>query len=267
MSRRPLLAGSLAAALLAGGFVGGLALAQPTPPIEVVPPPGPATPTEEAPPINIVTPAPIKAPPLKDEEVAPAAAPKAQVAEKPVEVPIRRARYDLAVIQALDKVTAETLRFQAAVGQPVRWKGLVFTVRACERSAPNEAVDDSVAYLSIQSQPRPQPGRPTPPPREAFKGWMYASSPGLHPLEHATYDAWVISCRASRPAVAAVASAPVAKVASAPVAKAASAPAATPSPRAAPTPAVASPKAAPTPAPKAPPPATPAAPAPEEPIT
>lgn len=194
------------AAALAGGLISTVVVAQPAQPPAVQPtpaeaPPGPASiPAEEAPPIDIPPPAPIEVPPVKQEEVEPAAPPTEQVAEKPVEAPIRRARYDTAVLQALDKVSAETLKFEAPVGRPVRWKGLIFTVRACERSAPDEPVEDAVAYVTIDSQPRPQPGRPTPPPRQAFRGWMYASSPGLNPMEHATYDAWVISCRANRPA-------------------------------------------------------------------
>ncbi len=183
----------LALALTAGSLA-----AQPQAPTA---PPAPVAPVAEAPPpIDVPAPEPTIAPPVTKEEVAPAAPPQAQVTEKRVEDPTRRTRYDIAVIQALDKVTAETLRFEAAVGRPVRWKGLIFTVRACERSAPDEAIDDSVAYLSIDSQPRAQPGRATPPAREAFRGWMYASSPGLHPMGHATYDAWVISCRAASPA-------------------------------------------------------------------
>ena len=35
-------------------------------------------------------------------------------------------RSPAAVLQALDKVTAETMRFEAPVGQPVRYKSLVF---------------------------------------------------------------------------------------------------------------------------------------------
>ena len=27
-----------------------------------------------------------------------------------------------------------------------------------------------------------------------FRGWMFASSPALNPLEHAVYDVWVIDC-------------------------------------------------------------------------
>jgi hypothetical protein len=99
-------------------------------------------------------------------------------------------------------VTAESLRFEAAVGRPVRYKSLVFTVKACERSAPEEPVDDSIAYLTVDSQPRPAPGRPALAPRQAFKGWMYASSPGLHPLDHPVYDAWLITCRAAAPPIA-----------------------------------------------------------------
>lgn len=197
-----------------GALLTGMVSAQPTAPPAAVPteaPPAPTAgpPSEEAPPATVAIPAPIAAPPVKANEVAPATAPKEQVAEKPVAAPIRRARYNVAVLQALDKVTAETLRFEAAVGQPVRWKGLVFTVSACERSAPDEAVEDAIVYLTVDSQPRAQPGRPTPPSRQAFKGWIFASSPGLNPVEHATYDAWAISCRAAAPAPTVAAAAPV----------------------------------------------------------
>ena len=171
--------------------------AQPAPPPEPVGPP----PAEEAPPVSVPTPAPIAAPAISEKEVA--AAPPVRAADKAVGVPVRRARYDVAVLQALDKVTAESVRFEAAVGRPVRFRSLVFTVKACERTAPDEAIDDSIAYLTVDSQPRPQPGKPSLAPRQAFKGWMYASSPGLHPLEHPVYDAWLITCRAAAPPIAA----------------------------------------------------------------
>jgi hypothetical protein len=187
----------------------GAAAAQPVPPaptppapVEPAPKVGPLPkgPSEEAPPVDVPTPAPIAAPPISEKEVA--AAPPAPTDAKPAGVPVRRARYDVAVIEALDKVTAESLRFEAAVGRPIRYKSLVFTVKACERSAPEEPIDDSIAYLTIDSQPRPAPGRPPLAPRQTFKGWMYASSPGLHPLEHAVYDAWLITCRAAAPPIA-----------------------------------------------------------------
>lgn len=165
----------------------------------LVNPPAPIPPApEEAPPAQVAPPPPVVAPPIEAEEVAPAPPPKAQVAAKPTEA-AKRSRYDVAVIQALDKVSAESMRFEAAVGRPVRYKNLVFTVRACERSAADEATEDSIAHVTVESQPRSAPGKPTPPPRQAFRGWMYASSPGLNPLEHPIYDAWLITCRAAAP--------------------------------------------------------------------
>lgn len=188
------------AGLLAGVTAAGLVAAQPVAPT----PPGAPTASqppaaEEAPPANVVAPPLVAAPAVAPSEVAPAAPPKAQVAEKPAESVLKRPRYDIAVLQALDKVTAETVRFEAAVGQPVRYKTLVFTVRACEQAAEDEPQEDSIAYLTVESQPKPVTGRPTPPPRQVFKGWMYASSPGLHPLQHPVYDAWLITCRTNAP--------------------------------------------------------------------
>jgi hypothetical protein len=210
MARRRTLAGLTILGVMAAA---GIVVAQPAPPAPpvqapplAVPPPdgGPAAaPAEEAPPAQVTAPVLAPAPPIEAEEVEAAPPPKAQVAAKPTEAAIKRARYDVAVIQALDKVSAESMRFEASIGRPVRYKNLVFTVNACERSAPDEAAEDSMAYLTVESQPRSAPGKPTPPPRQTFRGWMYASSPGLHPLEHPVYDAWLITCRAASPPVAA----------------------------------------------------------------
>jgi len=190
-------------AAVVGAAGASLVSAQPAPPPPPQGPPVEAPPKaaapEEAPPVVVPTPAPIAVPPISEKEVA--AVPPTPAEAKPA-VPVRRARYDVAVIEALDKVTAESLRFEAAVGRPIRYKSLVFTVKACERSAPDEPIDDSIAYLTVDSQPRPAPGRPALAPRQTFKGWMYASSPGLHPLEHPVYDAWLITCRAAVPASA-----------------------------------------------------------------
>lgn len=174
----------LTALLMAGG---GAALGQVT--ASGVP--------ETTEPAAVLTPAPTEAP---IAVAAPAVAvTKPKPSAKPVVVPTTRPRYDVAIIQALDKVTAESFRFEAGVGQPVRYRNLVVTVKACEQTLDDEAVSDYIAYLTIDSQPKAAPGKPTPPPRQAFKGWMYASSPGLNPLQHPVYDAWLISCRAAAP--------------------------------------------------------------------
>ncbi|PHY21456.1 DUF2155 domain-containing protein [Caulobacter sp. BP25] len=117
---------------------------------------------------------------------------------KPPE-PAKRQRYAIAIMQALDKVTTETMRFEVPVGQPIRYKTLVFTVRACETAASDEVAPETTAYVIVDTQPKAQAGRPAPAGRQIYKGWMYASSPGLNPLQHPVYDAWLIACKQSIP--------------------------------------------------------------------
>lgn len=111
--------------------------------------------------------------------------------------PLPRPRQGVAIIQALDKVTAVSIRFAVPVGQQRRWRGLVFRVRACETTASDEPMRDSVAYLEIYAQPRARDGAVDP--QRIYQGWMFASAPGLSPLQHSLYDAWVISCQAEAP--------------------------------------------------------------------
>jgi hypothetical protein len=166
------------------------------PPAEPVPPAA-----EEPPPVQpaVAAPAPTPAPITAEKPAQSAVKPK--VVEK-LAAPKPRARGGAAIIQAIDKVTAETLKFEAPIGQPIRYKTLIITVRACETTADDEEQPDSAVYMTVDSQPRAAPGRAAPAPRQVFRGWMFASSPGLNPLQHPVYDAWLISCRAAAPAPA-----------------------------------------------------------------
>lgn len=114
--------------------------------------------------------------------------------EEVVETTVRR-RHPVAIIQAIDKTTAERMRFEVEVGgRPVRFsKSLIFKVRACEVTGANEPTEDSIAYLEIGIQPRT--AQASNEARQVFKGWMFASSPSLNGLEHPLYDAWVIGCK------------------------------------------------------------------------
>lgn len=114
-------------------------------------------------------------------------------------IPEKRVRYGSAVIQAVDKVTAENVRFEARIGKPIRYKGLVFTIKACETSAQEEAMSDVMAYMDVRTSPPPTANGTQPKPKQIFQGWTYASTPGLNPMEHAVYDAWVVSCRTPLP--------------------------------------------------------------------
>jgi len=201
----------MTAGVLAFMATAGLAAATPAPvppadPIaEVIPVPQtrPAPPpAQPAPPATPTTPSTTETPTEEVSEVQAAARPAATGAPqgRPLPAladPLPRPRQGFAIVQALDKVTAETIRFAVPVGEQRRWRGLVFRARACETTAPDEPMRDSVAFLEIYSQPRAREGAVDR--RQIFRGWMFASSPGLANMEHPLYDAWVIACQAEAP--------------------------------------------------------------------
>ncbi len=111
-------------------------------------------------------------------------------------VPLKRPRYAVAIIEALDKISSESVRFEAPIGQPIRYKGLIYTVKACETTAGDEPFPDVIAYMQVRTNPIPETRNvPEVKSKEIFRGWTYASTPGLNPLQHPIYDAWVIGCR------------------------------------------------------------------------
>lgn len=126
----------------------------------------------------------------EEEETAAAAASTVTEPERPAP----RQRRRVVIVQAIDKITAETMRFEVEVGgRPVRFKQtLIFTARACEVSPPEDRGREAAAYLEISLQPR---GEPAGDARRLFHGWMFASSPGVSGLAHPVYDAWVVGCR------------------------------------------------------------------------
>jgi hypothetical protein len=154
--------------------------AQAAPPPSLPPPPqiGPAV---EAPP-RIVQPK--------------AAVSRPAVVEAP---PPAVLRSPMAVLQVLDKVTAETLRFEAPVGKRVRYKTLVVEVRACETRSYDDPEPRASAYLIINTRTAPIQASQAPADREVFRGWSFAFSPALHAVEHPTYDLWLVACGAAPP--------------------------------------------------------------------
>lgn len=173
--------------------------AQPTPPAPVEPAPAgtpaPASPVAVTPSTAAI----VAAPDEKLDEVAVDDEKSETVEAKRVEPPLepaRRQRRRVAIIEAIDKITAESMRFEVEVGgRPVRFqKTLIFTARACEVSAADEQVSDAVAYMEVTLQPRGviQVSEP----RQIFRGWMFASSPAVSGLQHSVYDAWVVGCKA-----------------------------------------------------------------------
>jgi|HubBroStandDraft_1064217.scaffolds.fasta_scaffold00066_56 hypothetical protein len=91
-------------------------------------------------------------------------------------------------LQALDKISARVTKFTVPFGQTVTFGTLSISVSDCRQTPPEEE-PESAAFLDIQEL---QPG--TASVRKLFHGWMFASSPGLNPLEHPVYDLWVLDC-------------------------------------------------------------------------
>ncbi|HWF77794.1 MAG TPA: DUF2155 domain-containing protein [Caulobacteraceae bacterium] len=171
------------------------------PPASETPPGVPviqAPPETESPSANVVTSAPI-ANPKREEAATNAAAKEAEAKPPPAPPPPPKpVRSPAAIVQALDKVTAETMRFAVPVGKPIRYKNLVFVVKACESTGLGGPSPNASAYMVVDNAPLPTEGV-SPAPKQVFKGWMFANSPGLNPLQSPTYDAWLIACMAAPP--------------------------------------------------------------------
>ena len=93
-----------------------------------------------------------------------------------------------AVLQGLDKVTARVSRFGAPIGVPVHFGTLEIVADTCVKRPPEEP-PETAAFLDIYENKADEPRQ------KIFSGWMFASSPGLNPLEHPVYDVWLKDCR------------------------------------------------------------------------
>ncbi len=109
-------------------------------------------------------------------------------------------RAPVAVLQVLDKVTAETLRFEAPIGRRVRYKTLVVEVKACETRSYDEPAPRASAYLIVNTRLASALKGGAPALSEVFRGWTFSATPSLHGLEHPIYDLWLVACSAAAPA-------------------------------------------------------------------
>ena len=96
--------------------------------------------------------------------------------------------HETAVLQGLDKVTARITTIDARIGEVVRFGTLEIIARHCDKKPPEET-PESAAFLDVWEV---RPGEAA---ADIFRGWMFASSPGINPLEHPVYDVWVKDCK------------------------------------------------------------------------
>jgi hypothetical protein len=96
------------------------------------------------------------------------------------------------VLRGLDKISGQAVNIFAPVGVPVKFATLTITARYCYSTPPIET-PETTAFVQIDDH------RPDAPAKRVFSGWMLASTPSLHPLDHPLYDVWVISCKTNQP--------------------------------------------------------------------
>jgi hypothetical protein len=123
--------------------------------------------------------------------------------------PLSDAPGTMLMLRGLEKITGRPTDIVAPIGKPVRFATLTITARYCY-STPASETPETSAFVQIEDQRSDQSTK------RIFSGWMYASSPGLHGMEHPLYDVWVINCSNGAPntPVAAMSSAKPVKVAS-----------------------------------------------------
>ena len=161
------------------------ATAAPPPPQRARVSPQPANPQQPA---NAPPPQPADAAPQSDDTVV-------------TETPTQKIPNNRAVFSGLDKITGRIISFDAAIGETVQFGALQVTARACYTRPPTEATNTD-AFVDVDEVTLKGEIK------RIFTGWMFASSPGLHAVEHPIYDVWLTDC--SQP-VQAPAPAPVAQ--------------------------------------------------------
>ena len=105
------------------------------------------------------------------------------------EMPTQKIENTRAVFAGLDKITGRIISFDAAIGETVQFGALRVTARVCYTRPPTEATNTDafvdVDEVTLQGEIK-----------RIFNGWMFASSPGLHGVEHPIYDIWLTDCSA-----------------------------------------------------------------------
>lgn len=98
-----------------------------------------------------------------------------------------------AVLRGLDKMAGRSQDMPLAVGESVALGPLTLTLQECRHPADDPAAD-AYARLSVTAGPAGGGGDGD---TVLFDGWMIASSPALHALDHPRFDVWVLRCTTS----------------------------------------------------------------------
>ncbi len=102
-------------------------------------------------------------------------------AQTPIKNPV-------AVFKGLDKITGRITTFDVYIDETVQFGALQVTPRVCN-SRPRTEASQTTAFIEVDELTLDSKVR------RIFSGWMFASNPGVHAVEHGVYDIWLINCQ------------------------------------------------------------------------
>lgn len=100
-------------------------------------------------------------------------------------------KHPIAVFSGLDKITGRIINFEVGTDETVQFGSLQITERACYTRPPTEA-PQTITFVEVDEL------LPSNEIKRIFTGWMFASSPGLHGIEHPIYDIWLTDCKGGK---------------------------------------------------------------------
>lgn len=95
---------------------------------------------------------------------------------------------NIITIQALNKITAKSYKYDVRVGDTIEFERLKITPLFCWTAAPDE-VPENKALIKVFEKKIDKKEE------KIFYGWMFSSSPGLSSLEHPMYDITLVECK------------------------------------------------------------------------
>ncbi|HVL73835.1 MAG TPA: DUF2155 domain-containing protein [Beijerinckiaceae bacterium] len=100
-----------------------------------------------------------------------------------------------AVFSGLDKITGRIISFEVEVEETVQFGALQLTPRICYTRPPTES-PNTTGFVEVDEVTLDNNYR------RIFTGWLFASSPGLHGIEHPVYDIWLTECKGGTEVIA-----------------------------------------------------------------
>lgn len=95
----------------------------------------------------------------------------------------------IAVFNALEKITATIEVIEINIDETRKFGVFEVTPRICYTRSKTER-PQTTSFIEIDEVSTDGVDR-----KRVFTGWMFASNPGLHGVEHPVYDIWLVDCK------------------------------------------------------------------------